>query len=179
MPFSHNRFDQHMRTIIRQSGCLKWLDIGVGSGKFGKMLKDMLSGIHVTGVEINLEYIDKFSLTKKYDKVRPINAMKLMQEPENNYDGIILGDVLEHMPKSQGVDLVNFLVYRCQIMIIIYPLARIQNGWQGFDHEAHISVWGEQDWQNFEYIIIDDPASHLVIVDGFIEHEGIDINVLV
>ncbi len=179
MPFSHNRFDEYVKIIIKQSGCQDWLDVGAGAGKHGKMIKELLPDAHVTGIEIELDYLDKYSLTAKYDKVRLINAMQLTGEPRAVYDGIILGDILEHMPKSQGVDLVNFLVYRCKIMVIIYPIARIQNDWEGYQHESHISIWGEDDWGNFDYTIIDDPASHLVIVDGFIEHERIDINVFV
>lgn len=179
MPYSSTRFDEHMKSIIKSLNYTVWLDVGAGSGKHGEMIKNILPGAHVTGIEIELDYIDKFKLAQKYDRIRPINAMKLTQEPQQIYDGIILGDILEHLPKSQGVDLVNFLIYRCKMMIVIYPIERIQNDWKGYQYEAHIAVWGEDDWKLFDYTIIEDPASHLVIVDGFIEHERIDINVFV
>jgi hypothetical protein len=114
----------------------------------------------------------------KYNDVRIMNALELMNEPTIVYDGIILGDVLEHLPKSQGVDLVNFLVYRCKLMIVIYPIGSIQNNWEHYEHEAHISVWGQDDWQPFEHIAIVDSESELVLIDGYIEHERITIECL-
>lgn len=83
-----------------------------------------------------------------------------------------MGDVLEHMPKSQGVDFINFMVYRCKTMLIVYPIGRIQNEYKDSQYEAHISVWGINDFDNFDYIIIEDPKSEFVVVEGFIPHKG-------
>jgi hypothetical protein len=178
MPFSHNRFDEYMKSLIFQTGYDTWLDVGAGAGKFGKMVKQILPNAYILGIEINRDYVDKYKLREKYDGIMCFEAVQyLMNHPSDGWDGIILGDFLEHLPKSQGVDLVNFLVYRCKLMIIIYPIERIQNGYQGYGHEAHISIWGKSDWNNFEHQIVEDPASHLVVIDGYIEHERINVNV--
>jgi 2-polyprenyl-3-methyl-5-hydroxy-6-metoxy-1,4-benzoquinol methylase len=168
MPFSHNRFDEHTKKVIQKCGYDNWLDIGAGAGKHGKMIRELLPDAHITAIEIELDYINKYKLQSIYSEVRPINAMQLMNEPTMIYDGIILGDVLEHLPKSQGVDLINFLVYRCKTMIIIYPLGRIQNEYKDSHYEAHVSVWGEHDWQLFDYDITKTLQSHFVVIRGYI-----------
>jgi len=173
MPFSHNRFDEYMETVIKTCAYDKWLDIGAGAGKHGKMIRRLLPHANITGVEIETKYISKYKLSAIYNTVRPINAMRLMDEPKTEYEGIILGDIIEHLPKSQGLDLIHFLIYRCKTMVIIYPLERIQNSYEDSRHEAHISAWGEDDWNLFISTIIRHPHSHFVVLEGYIPHKGI------
>lgn len=173
MPFSHNRFDEYMKRAIKHCAYDNWLDIGAGAGKHGKMIRKLLPDAHITGVEVELNYISKYKLTSIYSEVRPINALQLMNEPTMIYGGIILGDILEHLPKSQGVDLVNFLVYRCKTMLIIYPIGRIQNEYKDSKFEAHVSVWGAVDWDGFDSGMVEYPQSHFVVLEGFIEHKEI------
>ena len=58
----------------------------------------------------------------------------------------IIGDCIEHLPKSAGLDLLNFLTYRAAYTIIVLPEAAIQNTVDNVLSEAHISVWSERDF---------------------------------
>jgi len=176
MPFSHNRFDDYMRAFIAASGCQTWLDIGAGAGKFGKMIREILPNAHTTGIEVNLHYINQYTLHKKYDIIRPINCVNLMGEHQMKYDAIICGDILEHLPKSKGVDLLSFLVYHAKFIVVIYPIKRIQNEYQGQKNEAHISAWSEHDFVGMEYQIIHTEQSDLILIDGYLDHERVLLN---
>jgi hypothetical protein len=178
MPFSHNRFDGIVSHFIKESKYHRWLDVGAGSGKYAKMIRAELSQLaikaHITGVEIEQDYIDKYKLNSRYDKIMNMDAAGLVNVP-GDWEGIIIGDVIEHLPKSKGVDLIHYLVYRCKTMILVYPKKRIQGEWNGYKHEQHVSVWCPADWDYFDHRLWEDPASDLVIIDGYIEHEDIPL----
>jgi hypothetical protein len=63
-----------------------------------------------------------------------------------SYDLVIFGDSIEHMPKSVGLDLLNFLTYRSQYILILAPEFILQHEVNGVAEEAHISVWSEHDF---------------------------------
>jgi hypothetical protein len=174
MPFSHNRFDAIIAYFIAHSRYHSWLDIGAGSGKYAKIIRQNVTDAEITGVEIEQDYIVKYQLDVRYDKILHMDASKLLALP-GSWEGVIIGDVIEHLPKSQGIDLIHYLVYRCKSIIIVYPKGRIQDTWNGYESEKHISVWGVPDWQYFDYRIWEHPASDLVIVDGYIAHEDVPL----
>ena len=60
---------------------------------------------------------------------------------------VIIGDCIEHMPKSVGLDLLNFLTYRAQYIIVLAPEFLVQGSVDGMKSESHISVWSEYDFQ--------------------------------
>jgi hypothetical protein len=49
-----------------------------------------------------------------------------MNDVGRTYDAVILGDCIEHMRKSVGLDLLNFLVYRSSIIVVKFPVQMIQ-----------------------------------------------------
>jgi len=54
-----------------------------------------------------------------------------MNDLGRTYDAVILGDCIEHMRKSVGLDLLNFLVYRSRIIVVKFPVQMIQDPYQG------------------------------------------------
>ena len=46
--------------------------------------------------------------------------------PDYVTDVVIIGDCIEHLRKSIGLDLINYFVYRCKYIIIIFPSKYIQ-----------------------------------------------------
>jgi hypothetical protein len=109
MPFSTSYFKEQTKNYITKNfnKSIKILDIGVGCGTYSDMLKP-LGYPNIDGVEVFEEYIEKFGLNKKYNKIIIGDISKLDIE-FNNYDLIILGDVLEHIEKSVAIDLINKL----------------------------------------------------------------------
>jgi SAM-dependent methyltransferase len=124
------------------------LDIGCGAGKYGELLRSLVPAAHLTGIESEAGYVTRFKLNLIYDDVRVMNATDLIANATDEfYDLVIIGDCIEHLPKSAGLDLLNFLTYRCAYILVIAPEFDVQNTHEGVQAEAHISVWSERDFE--------------------------------
>lgn len=152
------------------------LDVGVGAGKYGKMWYDLVNPqIDMQGVEVCGPYFKRFAdvYRKYYSEVHHGDIMESLQSPEVKFDLVIFGDVLEHLPKSSGLDVLHFWVYRCKYMFIQYPSHYIQNpaDVDGYFHEAHISVWREADFETLDTPVKfwKEPPLTAVAVKGYID----------
>ena len=92
---------------------------------------------------------------------------------DETYDLVVIGDCIEHMRKSEGVDLLNFLIYRCKYILIHYPDRYVQGSVDGHIHEAHISVWSEHDFSGFDYLLIKNGFIHSYAVNGFLQKQSV------
>lgn len=175
MPTSVSIFDDRILNWILTHPYPNYIDIGPGEGKYGRMIKSVFPAAKVIGVEVEARYIDLYDLRAVYDEVHPADALEWFADKESdNFDIVIMGDVLEHLWKSEGLDLLHFLVYRTRYIILTYPTAYKQGAWQGFIHEAHLSTWAHKDfdaWENEHHVSIGDNniQHNLVIVRGFRE----------
>ena len=82
------------------------------------------------------------------------------------FDLVIIGDCIEHMRKSDGVDLLNFLMYRSGYICVIYPEAYIQDDWDGHAAEGPYIDLGSGRFQRLE----DAPSlmqSNLFLIKGY------------
>ena len=81
----------------------KILDIGCGMGHFIHFLKKK-GFTNYLGIDISPEQVE---FVKKFvtDKVLLADAFKFLKDVENEYDVIVMNDVLEHIPKSHIVNL--------------------------------------------------------------------------
>ena len=77
----------------------------------------------------------------------------------------------EHLKKSEGVDLLNFLVYRTRWIIIEFPYHYLQNSVDGYYSEAHMSVWDKSDFRLFESKFYKKKSQRLVIIKGYLENK--------
>jgi hypothetical protein len=91
-----------------------------------------------------------------------------MNDLDRTYDAVILGDCIEHMRKSVGLDLLNFLVYRSRIIIVKFPVQMIQDPYQGHKNEAHISVWSEHDFRGMDCFFAERDYICLAMVRGYL-----------
>jgi len=126
------------------------LDIGPGQGKYASLLQRAGILAHKVAIEIDAGYAEKFDLKGKYDEVRIADACELLYRPEAHhelFDCVIIGDCIEHLPKSKGLDLLNFLNYRCGWMIVVAPEFAYYDTTALAHTESHISCWSEFDFQ--------------------------------
>lgn len=169
MPYSSGGYDTEVSDFIRQLQPRAVLDIGAGAGKYGAIVKQVSPQTHVTALEPDLEYVERFGLRDIYDTVRIADAEALMHDVDAEFDVVILGDVIEHLRKSAGIDLLNFLVYRARTILVVFPLRHRQGSYEGHVQEAHVSVWRESDfvWCDSTYQERDGLA--LVQITGFVD----------
>ena len=147
MPVSFGVFDDVVTSVLAKIQPESILDIGAGAGKYGVMVRDLLPSCRRIAVEIEESYIRDFELQKLYDDIRLMSAADLITDARNElFDVAIIGDCIEHLPKSTGLDLLNFLVYRTKYIIVLAPEYICQGMVEDKASEAHISVWSEQDF---------------------------------
>jgi hypothetical protein len=171
MPYSSSAFDQTVFTLLTLLKPASVCDIGPGAGKYAHLVaaaaKAAQFGTRTTAVEIDATYVERFNLSSLYNQVIIADADELISKPVLRFDLVIIGDCLEHMRKSKGCDLINFLIYRSGYIIIIYPDKYIQDDWEGHAQEAHISAWGESDFVNFGCTHSFKEGMHLFLIKGY------------
>lgn len=169
MPYSNPVFDQIVKNFIKRHKFTNYLDIGIGSGKYGKIIKNIFPKAKVFGVEVDKSYIKQFNLKKIYDGVYNEKIETFINNrPDFITELAIIGDCIEHLKKSNGLNLIHFLVYRCKYILIVFPSKYIQYSWQGHTSEAHMSVWDEKDFEQFDYKFKKKKFINLVVIRGYL-----------
>ncbi len=153
MPYSSTLLDTKIENILKKIKPETVYDIGAGAGKYGLMIKEKINSVkNLIAIEIDRDYIEKFKLKEIYTEVKNMSVNNLISEDfyDTNFDTVIIGDCIEHLKKSEGIDLLNFLVYRSKWILVQYPVKYLQNTFEGKHQEAHISVWGDNDFISFD-----------------------------
>ncbi len=112
---SAQSYDETIVELFKLMQPASVLDIGPGSGKYARLAKRAEVNARMTAMEIDATYVDIFRLRELYDEVRIGDAAELVNKPEARndlFDCVVIGDCIEHMPKSRGLDLLNFLTCR-------------------------------------------------------------------
>lgn len=169
MPYSDPRFDKDVEKFIKQYKFKNYLDIGSGAGKYGAMIRKICPNANIIGIEADKSYIKYFKLKEIYNTVHNDYVESFIQKnPDFQTDLVIIGDCIEHLNKSAGLDLINFLIYRTKYILIIYPTQCIQYSWQGHKTEAHRSVWSNRDFADFKHRSFKKGFMNLAIIHGYI-----------
>jgi SAM-dependent methyltransferase len=172
MPFSSGAFDHWVGTLFDLLQPKAILDIGPGAGKYGRVAQESAVrgsfACRTTAIEIDEGYILTYKLRDLYDEVIVGDAMPtLLKMPRSRFDLVMIGDCIEHMRKSDGIDLLNFLIYRAGYICIIYPERFLQDDWDGHAAEAHISTWSENDFRGWDVIHHFWSGMHMFLIDGY------------
>src|SRR4029077_10427069 len=155
MPGSASVFDDIVTAMIRLTAPRVALDIGPGMGKYGKIIKgielETNCAIHKICVEVaNEKIIKRFMLHELYDEILNEDAANLPKRyPMLTGDVVVAGDVMEHLTKSEGIDLIEYLQYRFKNIFLVIPVDWVEYSCEDYDYESHISIWRIKDIQNF------------------------------
>ena len=145
MPGSLPVFDEMLETLVSWMAPASALDIGTGSGKYGHMLRRAVPACARSGIEIEASYIDRFALRDLYPTLHVGDAAQWWRQTDSTHDLVVVGDCIGHLSKSQGLDLLNALVYRCAWLVLVAPEFFLQDALDAKASERHISVWTERD----------------------------------
>ncbi len=123
------------------------LDIGPGWGTYAKLLKRKGEVWHA--VEIHEPYINKFKLNNFYDKIFIENIVDFTHtEKFNSYDLVIMGDIIEHLSKEDGIATLRKVLAFSKYCIISLPLDEEtqtdqENNFEHWQnpHERHLARW--------------------------------------
>lgn len=109
------------------------LDVGPGQGTYSDLLRDL--GYRMDAVEVWAPYVDKFNLRDKYDNVYVEDIQNFNID---DYDFIILGDVLEHLSIESAQKLINDIHFSEKQCLVAVPYMMAQDGEEyGNTYETH------------------------------------------
>lgn len=127
---------------LRKKDFKKVLDVGCGFGLWGFMCKMYLKDVIVHGIEIVPTNIDQLQRCI-YDHIFFGNANDLEFE---DYDLIILGDVLEHFVFEDGKKLLEKCRKHAKIVLIITPIKFMKEPPDHPFYERHLHIWKPEEF---------------------------------
>lgn len=144
MPTSNLALAPDVLNMVHQVPHKRILDVGPGRGKYSILLKEYVSGIeYIDAVEMWRPYIKDFRLRDLYDVVLDQDVTQLSQNVLDDYDIVLMVDILEHLSKRQGGELLKRIPGR---VVICTPEKFFQNPeHKEIPPEAHRSVWTLQE----------------------------------
>lgn len=160
MPGSESIFDKDMRDILKwcvEDGLTRFLDIGAGTGKYGSMLRgletEIGTALWIEAIEMDQEYARDIEIAGVYKLVHRLPVEEFLAHRIYHHyctQVVIFGDVLEHIPKAIGLNLIHYFAFRCNYMLLVLPGKRIQYGTAYHPQETHLSLWQESDFLHFK-----------------------------
>jgi autotransporter strand-loop-strand O-heptosyltransferase len=134
MPYSFTYFKEEVKEWFLNNvpTSKRILDVGPGMGTYSDLLRS--SGYRMDAVEIFEPYVDKYGLREKYDNVY---VGSIITFDIKDYDFIILGDVLEHLPENYAKELINDIVNSGKECLVAVPYEMEQGEHEGNIHETH------------------------------------------
>ncbi len=137
------------------------LDVGVGFGKYGVLLREMLDipfeRYEKQSWQLLLDGIEAFP--KYRNPIHEYAYNNILYSPIEDcidslgvYDVILFIDILEHFPKEQGFELMKRLLeHTNKALIVSTPIhPSPQSEYMGNAYEAHKSRWTPIDFARFE-----------------------------
>lgn len=163
------------------------LDIGIGCGKYGMLMREYLDGhwthgaFHkkdtwkttIVGMEIWEEYITPIH-EYLYDEILICDAYDWIMNHNHigTFDLILMGDVIEHFPKEQGKELIKKINAKWLSpkghLVVSTPNFQTQINNEavavfGNKHEVHRCRWTLNDFRGLGMCYHIDEGRHLVV----------------
>lgn len=140
------------------------LDVGVGFGKWGFLCREYLETwkdrvfpdqwrCKIEGVEIFKPYTEIPHVNELYDNFYIGNALEVVNKL-STYDMIIAMDIVEHLPKEDGINLCRDMLDKFKkICIINVPTGDWMNNMviAGNEAEQHQAIWENLDLENLAH----------------------------
>lgn len=149
--------------LIRKLNPQSILDVGVGFGRWGILFREFLEIWEhskydgkweriIDGVEIFPGYIKNYH-KYFYSNIYIEDALSFLKNTEKSYDLINFGDVIEHLTKQEGKELISLAMERGKYVLINIPIGGnwAQEGTTDNPNEAHQSVWYNRDFTKYKH----------------------------
>ncbi len=157
MPTSHSNQLNEIVQIAELLKPRKILDIGIGNGKYGFLLREYIGSNHgiskeeliINGIEGYPEYLTPIH-HETYNEIFIQNLSTKLDIPEGEYDLCILIDIIEHFDRETGIEIIKYFSKRSKFMLIATPW---DIGDPSIQHdnplENHIYQWKKKDFELF------------------------------
>jgi len=159
MPGHNSAIDEAVMEVVKRSLPESILDIGCGWGYWGISLSGVLYHLtghrpRLTGLDLWPPYLRFLAGTAVYRDLILATGDKLPFK-ESTFDCVVASEVLEHMPKKEGLRLIQ----ECErvshsLVILTTPNGILPQG-ECYENpfEKHISAWSRSDFARLGYIV--------------------------
>jgi len=146
--------DSTLKAYIAHAKPTTVLDVGVGAGKVGALVKAACPTATVHGIEVHKPYFTEFAEAyKRYTSVANADYRTWMATHVDwKHDMVIFSDVLEHFNWSEVMDALHFTAYRSKWIACVWPERCAQGSSHGNVLEAHRCVISLADLARFNVI---------------------------
>jgi hypothetical protein len=128
----------------------KILDVGAGAGAYSVLSKAVLQAakehkpdavLSIDAIEAYSPYLETYELRQKYNRIFETDARRWVKETDHRYDLIIMGDILEHLPKEEAISLYFAFLSRTKFLLLSVPCTLRNRRWSyGYDQQ-------EEEWR--------------------------------
>ncbi|QCX34240.1 hypothetical protein FDN13_11315 [Caloramator sp. E03] len=136
------------------------LDVGVGFGKYGVLLREMfdisMERYSKDKWEIVIDGIEGYSNYKNpiyeyvYNKVYFDLVQDIAKKIEKNYELILMIDILEHFHKKEGEEIIDVFLEKCSNLLICVPFIPSPQKYLDNSLENHKSQWRVSDFKKYK-----------------------------
>lgn len=134
------------------------LDLGCGNGKWGFLTREysdiwcerrLEKTTHIEGVEVFEKYITP-AHRYVYDKIHIGEISEIIKTLDSGWDLVLCIDVLEHLPRELGIDLLRWINENSKVGILALPTNVQRRGApHGNRYEEHICFWKASELEAF------------------------------
>jgi hypothetical protein len=152
------------------------LEIGVGFGKWGVVAREYLEAWQgrfrrdawqtwIEGIEIFEDYRNPV-WNAVYDKIHIGDATELVNSL-GQFDVGLICDVIEHIDKPAGHELLNQLLAHCRTVILTTPLSFWPQGEEhGNARQKHLCLWRPEDLRGYSGRIIELGSTFAAVISA-------------
>lgn len=152
------------------------LEVGVGFGKWGVVAREYLEAwqgrfrreewrVRIEGIEIFNGYRNPV-WDAAYDKIHIGDANRLVPAL-GQFDVGLICDVIEHIDKSTGRELLNQLLTHCRTVIVTTPISFWPQGEEhGNSHQKHLCLWRSEDFDGYGGRIVELGSTFAAVIEA-------------
>jgi ubiquinone/menaquinone biosynthesis C-methylase UbiE len=130
------------------------LDVGCGRGEWGSLLRARKESFHLVGVDIWRPHLRRLCKRRVYDELIQIKAPNLPFK-DKSFDISLACEVLEHLDKDDGYELLKELERVSRKMIVVStPMNWFQMEIYGNPYERHVSEWRPQEFTSLGFKVM-------------------------
>jgi trans-aconitate methyltransferase len=155
MPTSLDIYDQDFFDFLSKVQPLNLLDVGPGWGRMGISTKKHYPNCVIDAIEVDSSYIDQYNLKLIYNTVYNEDIKNFcLKNSHIRYDVVLFNDILEHLFRSEAMDVLDFLLYRSKFVVVQWPNDYLQDAQDGHESEVHRSNFNLKDLIDYNFDIL-------------------------